>query len=508
MKTKIFTLLLLLAISFGSCTDLNETVYSKIPMDQFFQNERQLLMNAGRAYTKLQPYPGEQVLWALVTISSDECVIPTVADGSWWNSGRWDEIQTHNVLPTNKINRIAWEFIFGGISACNEVLYETESSPLEFEGKGKIVAEIKVLRALFYYWGMDVFGEIPFATDFTDKTLPKKKTRAFIYNFVEKEIKDNISLLDSTVTLKNYGRVTQGMAYTLLAKLYLNSEVWINTPRWAEAEQMCDKVISEGQYQLSTKYFDNFAVRNEGSKENIFSIVYNSTLARGFYWNALTLNSMSTNSFNLKDAPWDGFVVQPDFFNRYASKDGRIKSWLYGQQYDINGKKLFKLVGSKKDTAWFIYKADFPETKYKARHEWDGARVCKYAYQNDGLQYGVVDMENDFALFRYADVIMMKVECMMRQGKTAEAVELADFKKIRTRVGLTPYTASELTMDELLIERGREFAWEGHRRQDLIRFGKWNDKWWAKAYTTTQSVFPIPQTAIDTNPNLKLPAEN
>ncbi len=500
MKTKISILLLFSALLIGSCTDLEETVYSDILLDKFFANEDALLMNAGRAYTKLQPYPGEQVLWSLVTISSDECVIPTVADGSWWNSGRWDEIQKHNALPTNKINRIAWEFVFGGISACNEVLYETEISPLQFEGKAKIIAEIKVLRALFYYWGLDVWGDIPFATDFTDKTLPKKKSRAFIYNFVEKEIKDNIEFLDVTANTRNYGRVTQGMANSLLAKLYLNSEVWTGTPRWAEAEAMCDKVIASGQYQIANKYFDNFIVHNESSKENIFVIVYNSLLAHGFYWNDLTLNAKSMATFNLKSTPWDGFVVQPDFFSSFSDNDGRKKSWLYGQQYDLNGKKIFKLI--KKDTAWFIYNPVFPESKYSARHEWDGARVGKYAYQTDGLLYGSVSMENDFALFRYADIIMMKVECMMRQNRTAEAVTLPDFQKIRTRIGLAPYTAAELTMDELLAERGREFGWEGHRRQDLIRFGKWNNAWWAKPYTTTQSVFPIPQTAIDTNPNL------
>lgn len=502
MKTKILTLMLFSALIFGSCTDLKETVYSDIPMDKFFTSEDALLMNAGRAYTKLQPYPGEQMLWALVTISSDELVVPTLQDGSWWNGGRNDEMQNHAVLPTNKINRLSWEFVFGGISACNEVLYETEMSPIEFDGKTKIVAEIKVLRALFYYWALDTWGDVPFATDFTDKTLPPKKSRAYIYNFVEKEIKDNIEVLDATATVKNYGRVTQGMAYSLLAKLYLNSEVWTGTARWAEAEQMCDKVISLGQYQINNKYFDNFAIHNEGSKENIFVIVYNSLLARGFYWNELTLNPKSVATFNLKDTPWDGYICPPDFFSRYADNDGRKKSWLYGQQYDLSGKKLFKLVGAKKDTLWFVYNPVFPESKYTARNEWDGARCCKYAFQTDGLQYGVIDMENDFVLFRYGDIIMMKVEAMMRQGRTAEAAELADFKKLRTRVGLTPYTSADLSLDELLIERGREFAWEGHRRQDLIRFGKWNDAWWAKPYITTQSVFPIPQTAIDANPNL------
>jgi starch-binding outer membrane protein, SusD/RagB family len=506
MKIKIFTALLLSTILFGSCTDLSETVYSDISMNQFFTNEQNLLLNAGRAYTKLQPYPEEQKLWALATISSDECVVCTLQDGSWWDGGRDDEMKQHNVSTSNKINRLAWEYVFGGISACNEVLYETESSPVQFDGKNKIVAEIKVLRALFYYWGLDMWGDLPYTIDFTNKVLPKKKSRTFIYNFVEKEIKDNMALLDSTVATTNYGRVTKGLAYTLLAKLYLNSNVWINTPRWAEAEQMCDKVIASRQYKLEANYFDNFAVKNETSKENIFVIVNNSLLTHSFYWYDLTLSPLSQKTFSMKDTPWDGYICPPDFFNSYSDKDLRKKSWLYGQQYDATGKKLFEM--AKKDTVWFVYNPIFPETKYKSRNKWDGARCIKYAFQTDGLQNGTLDMDNDFVLFRYADVIMMKVESMMRQNKTAEAAALPDFQKIRTRVGMPPYTSDQLTFDELLAERGREFAWEGHRRQDLIRFGKWNNACWAKPVTTTQSVFPIPQTAIDTNPNLSLAPEN
>ncbi len=505
MKIIIFTVLLLSTLFIGSCTDLTETVYSDLSVDQFFTSEQNLLLNAGRAYTLLQPYPEEQKLWALVTVSSDECVICTLADGSWYDGGRDDEMKKHNVTTSNKINRLAWEYVFGGIAGCNEVLYETESSKFNFAGKDKIVGEIKVLRALFYYWGMDTWGDIPFSTDFTSKTLPVKKSRAFIYNFVEKEIKDNLSLLDSTVAGTNYGRVTKGLAYTLLAKLYLNANVWINTPRWAEAEQMCDKVIALGQYKLEDNYFNNFAIKNETSKENIFVIVNNSLLTHSFYWYDLTLSPLSKKTFATKETPWDGYICPPDFFNSYSNNDLRKKSWLYGQQYDINGNKLFEI--AKKDTNWFVYNPIFPESAYKGRNKWDGARMIKYPFQTDGLIMGTLDMDNDFVLFRYADVVMMKVESMMQQGKTTEATQLADFQKIRTRAGMPPYTADQLTMDELLAERGREFVWEGHRRQDLIRFGKWNNAWYAKPVTTTDQVFPIPQTVLDTNPGLAGPPQ-
>ncbi len=506
MKTKhiIYSVLFTTSLLFTSCTDLNENIYSSIPMDQFFQNEKELLMNAGRAYTKLQPYPEEQKLWSLVTVSSDECIIPARDDNEWWDNGRWDEIQKHNIGSANKINRLAWEFVFGGVSACNEVLYETEQSKLEFAGKDKIVAEIKILRALFYYWALDAWGDVPLTTDFTDKTLPKKETRANVYKFVEEEILANIDKLDAVATSKNYGRVTQGMAYTLLAKLYMNSEVYIGRARWEEAEAMCDSVIGLNQYALEPDYFDNFKIHNENSKENIFVIVYNSTLTTEcFYWYDLTLHARSRETYNINDTPWDGFMTSPEFFQKYSDADYRKKTWIYGQQYDKNGKKIFDINGTTGDTIWFVYNPIWPESKYKSRDKWDGARCGKYEFQTDGLQYDVLDMENDFALFRYADVIMMKAEAMMRQGRTGEAVQMTDFQEIRKRAGMPVYDAS-LTLDELLDERGREFAWEGHRRQDLMRFGKWDNAWFAKPVTTGQQhVFPIPQTAIDTNPNLK-----
>ena len=446
----IYSALVSTLMLFASCTDLDENIYSSIPMDQFFQNEKELLMNAGRAYTKLQPYTEEQTLWSLVTVSSDECIIPARDDNEWWDNGRWDEMQKHDVAPANKINRKAWEFVFGGVSACNEVLYETEQSKIEFAGKDKIIAEIKILRALFYYWALDAW------------------------------------------------------AYTLLAKLYMNSEVYIGRTRWEDAEAMCDKVVTLNQYSLESNYFDNFKIHNENSKENIFVIVYNSTLTTEyFYWYDMTLHARSRETYNINDTPWDGFMTSPEFFQKYSDNDYRKKSWIYGQQYDRNGKKIFDINGSTGDTIWFVYNPIWPETKYRNRNKWDGARCGKYEFQTDGLQYDIVDMENDFVLFRYADVVMMKAEALMRQGRTGEAVQMTDFQYIRSRANMPIYHGA-LTLDELLNDRGREFAWEGHRRQDLIRFSKWDAAWFAKPVTTgKQHIFPIPQTAIDTNPNLK-----
>lgn len=485
-----------------SCTDLSETVYSDIPFDSFFRTEKDVLMNAGRAYTKLQSFPEEFSLWTLTEMASDEMVAPGRDDGWVWDEGRWDQIHGHALEPNNKILTLAWEFVYEGISACNEVLYETESSPIEFEGKTKVLAEIRVLRALFYYWAMDNWGNVPFSTDFTDKTLPLQKNREFLFDFIEKEILDNVEFLQEIPDPAYYGRVTRGMAYTLLSKIYLNAEEWLGTPMWEEAADACDQVIALNAYEIEDDYFANFKVNNENSKENIFVIVNHSIYTKdNFYWYTLTLNDASRQTFDFIGLMWDEFVLEPGYLDKYAPEDLRRKSFLYGQQYDKSGNPIYFIEGLNQDTAWFIYT---PEVEnYRGRKRWEGARFCKYEYQPN-LEYYVTDMENDYVLFRYADVLYTKLEALYRMGRASEIIDDPDLQKIRTRAGLEPYTIADLTDDELLDEFGREFALEGRRRQDQIRFDDWGRPWWNKpASGPNARLFPIPQTVLNTNTNLE-----
>ena len=110
--TKVKLVTVTLAISLLSCTNLDENVFSSIPIDKFFQNEREVLMNAGRAYTKLQKYPEEFGLWSLIELASDEMVAPGRDDGQVWDNGRWHELHTHAFTSTNKINNEAWNYVF------------------------------------------------------------------------------------------------------------------------------------------------------------------------------------------------------------------------------------------------------------------------------------------------------------------------------------------------------------------------------------------------------------
>jgi hypothetical protein len=503
MKNKNITLIAFtLMFSIISCTDLSEQVYSDIPFNSFFKNEKEVLMNAGRAYSKLQSYPEEFSLWTLTEMASDEMVAPGRDDGMVWDEGRWDQMQSHQIEPNNKILTLAWEFVFkDGISACNEIIYETELSPIQFDGKENIVAEIKVLRALFYYWALDNWGNVPFSIDFSKQENPPQKNREFLFDFIETEIKENIDKLPSLPDKENYGRVTKGMAYTLLAKLYLNAEEWIGNAKLEEAIAACDTVISMNAYKIEDDYFANFKAVNENSTENIFVIPNHSIYTKdNLYWYTLTLNDASRKSFDFVGQMWDEFVLEPGYLDKYSQQDIRRKSFLYGQQYDKGGNPIFLIEGAQKDTVWFQYTTTV--ANYKARKRWEGARFCKYEYQPN-LEYYVNDMENDFVLFRYADVLYTKFEALYRLGRAGEMISDPELMKIRSRAGLPPYTVPDLNDQEFIDELGREFALEGHRRQDQIRFGVWGKAWWHKPVSgPSAKLFPIPQKVLNVNSNL------
>jgi hypothetical protein len=508
MKAKYIITGLFMAALAWSCTNLDETTYSDMPRDKFLNDPQLLELYSGRAYMTLQNYCVEQSLWTLNLQTADECTVPMNSVGEWGNNTRYIELQQHNFVVSNKLIRTGWEFCFNGIAACNDVISETEKSTLEFAGKERILAEIKVLRAFYYFMAADCWGNVPYSVDPDDKSLPEQKDRAFFFTFIEKEILDNINALDEA-SANTYGKVTKGVAYTLLAKLYLNAEVWLGTPMWQKAADACLEVINGGRYTIMDNYNSNFSVDNDLSTEGIFvipySTIYTSDDDCAFILYLLTLNSTDCANFKITASGWDGFVGQPDFMQSYDAADTRkAETYLFGQQYDANGRPATYESGGAQVP--YIIEPVFDESKYVSGRAYnEGAKLSKWTYQTDGMLTSDESMENDFALFRYSDVLYMYAEALLRQGgSAAAAVARDDFQRIRTRAGLEPFTASTLTLETLLAERGHEFALEGWRRNDLIRFGKWTDAWWAKAASPSHtSIYPIPTEMMATNSNLK-----
>jgi hypothetical protein len=507
MKKLLFTLILG-AVALGACTNLDEEIYSKISKENFFTTEEQFVKYSARAYSSLQHWGTEKSLWTFVIQNTNEVCTPVNPNGGWWDDGRYNEVHVHSIPSSNRLLEMAWDYWASGVTACNDVLDMFESVDKDFAAKDRVVAEVKTLRAYYYLCAIDNWGSVPYSISKKEKGYPEKKDRAFMFDFIEKEIKDNIDFLQVEPTGEYYGRITRGAADAILAKLYLNAEKWIGKAMWKEAEEACQDIISRGNYRLAENYKDNFKVYNETSPEQIFAIPYSTVYTtddhHAFIIYMSTLPADICRPMGIPADAWDGLCAEPDFMASYEAGDTRKKdTWLYGQIYDKDGNPLEYAPGVP-----YVIDPDMPESVYgkdARRDALQGARIAKWEYQSDGrLTGGQVGMDNDFFLLRYADVVLMYVEALVRQNRASEAANVADFQRIRTRAGLKPFTAAQLTLDNLYWERAHELAIEGWQRQDMIRFDKYLEAWWAKpAKEASDLTLPYPKSAIAANPNLK-----
>lgn len=512
---RLVTISAVAALVAASCTNLDEEIYSQIPKDTFLSDDANVALYTSRPYTALQSWGSEQSMMTLILQLSNEAAIPRAYNGSWAES-RYGELQRHSIPVGNKLVRCGWDFCFDGIAACNDALYELQRVSEQSETVLKSIAEIKVLRAYYYLLAVDCWGNVPYSVDKTQTDYPEQKDRKFMLPFLENEIKENMDRLDVNVTSATYGRVTKGVAQFLLAKIYLNSEEWLGTPRYDDAEKICSEIMEGGQYHLAGTYAANFAINNENGPEAVFALPHSSVYTNeAFYIYVMTFNDDLQKAFNIGDT-WNGsLMAQPDFFDSYEPGDTRkSETWLYGQVYDSNGAKYqYKEVvvdASGNQTTvmkdYILTASPIDENKYTdGIGRFEGARIIKWPYQTDGtLNSYRISMENDIYLMRYSDVVLMYVEALVRQGRTAEAASVPEFQQIRERAGLNPIPASDLTLDNLLLERQHELALEGWSRQDLIRFGKYTEAWWAKpAGKDYMKLLPIPDLRRGDNPNLK-----
>jgi hypothetical protein len=516
-------LFMVMCLAAAACTNLDEQIYSKIEKDSFFTSEEQFAKYSARAYSSLQHWGTEKSYWSFDMEITDEICTPFNPNGGWGNAnnGRYIEVQTHDISNSNSLLEPAWDFCFNGISACNDVLDTFNSVDRDFDAKNRVIAEVKVLRAFYYFMAICYWKNVPYAITKKIEGYPEKKDRQFIFSFIEKEIKDNIDYLAVEPTTTYYGRVTRGVADFVLAKLYLNAEFLVGTPKWAEAEAACKDIMTANKgasyYKIVDDYKSIFAIKNEFNEEGIFAIPYSTVYTTSDHYAFLlyisTLPPNLCEPLGIAAKAWDGYVGQPDFLDSYDASDKRKAwTWMYGQMYDINGNALTIEVPDPANpengiVVPYIIETDFPESTFDntQRTHLQGARIGKWAFQSDmTLTGGQVGMENDVYLMRYADVVLMYAEAMVRQNKGGEVIGNADLDKIRTRAGLPLFTAETLTLDNLYQERSHELAVEGWHRQDMIRFDKYLAAWWGKpAMDENDYDLPIPKAAKAANPNLK-----
>ena len=483
MKKFVFTALTvgaLASLSLQSCTDLTEPVYDAIPADQFLKTDAQVAAALGPAYGGLRG-----ITWDWFNpseASSDELIVPT-RGGDWFDNGDWLAYSRHTWTPQHGPINGMWGFIFGNISQVNQLI------PVVSTNKAA-VDELRAIRAFYYFMAIDAFGNVPIVTD--AKSNGATKPRAEVFAFIEKELTESIPSLTAG---KAYSRMTQDAANMLLAKLYLNAGVYKGSPEWQKALDATNKVIaSKNAYALGSSTLSNFIVQNQGSGENIWTIPFDSFKAGGMNFQMRTLHYANQQTYGLGNSPWNGFCTLADFYNSFEKTDLRKAMWIEGQQFAASGAKL---LDAKNQPLLFI--ADFPKdqmTDADAEFQVAGIRAQKYEIQRNNPNG---DQSNDYVVFRLADALLMKAEASFRLGKTADA--LAEINKIRARSGVSAMTT--LTEKDILAERGREMAWEGWRRNDMIRFGTFSlERKFMKKLDKTRELFPIPQARRDANPLL------
>ena len=493
-----------ISIFFIGCTNLDEELYDKLPANEFGNSEKEINALIAPIYRSLKPI-WSPAYFCMVDGSSDMAITPTRKGGDGWEGGLFKEFRFGSWTSGNRYITDSYNNFMRGVSTSNQIYHLINSSDV-VENKEQILAEIRGVRALWYYFLIDNYGNVPIVTDFTNPEKPKTSSRKEVYEFIVKELLEIKDLVREDVTPASYGKMTRGAVYTLLAKMYLNAMVWNpeGGSKWQECIDATNEVLKL-DYIIEPNWKTNFLVHNEVSKEIIFPIVF-STVDGGNIMLQHTLHYLSNTALGLSTTGFNGINAMPGYVHEFDDADKRKSgSFLTGPMLNpATGEQLITAHGRP-----LIHHVDFT-FKYGIDAEgWgqveqeDGARCYKWEFEK-GVNG---NMENDYAIFRLADVYLMKAEAILRSGgDIGEATSLVNI--IRKRAFDDPtQLKSTVNLNDIYKERRFEFAWELMSRQDMIRFGTFLDPIpggvGRGAIDQIRLLYPIPRTAIDANPSLQ-----
>lgn len=491
--------LLLSVFALIGCTDLEEEVYDRLPMDMYGKTTTEVNSLIAPIFTGLRDMPNNL---RMIECVSDMAITPTRKGGDWWDGGQYKENRLGTWTPQTSNIRGYYNTCFSKITSCNQILFMIESSAA-ITDKTPYTSQIRAARAFWYYQLVDYYGNVPIVFDFTDLTKPATKSRKDVYVFIMSELLEIKDIIRSDVNASSYGKFTKGAVYTMLAKMYLNAQVWNpdGGPKWQECIDACNVVMAL-PYSLEPNWKDNFVTNNEASKETILAAVYSTTA--GFGVVGWTLHYLDPLSLGLSRSASNGISAMPAYVEAYDPIDRRLAgTFLLGPMTNpATGLTLVTAHGRPLiHTTSITVKYNIDAQGWGQVEQEDGARIAKWEYKK-GLS---TNLENDFAIFRLADVYLMKAEALVRKGiDNIEATRLVN--EIRKRGFTDPAKLkSSVTLDDIYQERRFELAFEGYTRQDQIRFGKYLDPipgWRANALAATKLILPIPQPSIDANPSL------
>lgn len=545
----LFLLLLLAALSMTSCLD--EHPKDQLDEDAIYGSASDIYINA---VASLYNYIGGanesegiqgtcRGIYDYNTLTTDEAMIP-IRGGDWYDGGLWNAMYQHRWSADDQSLYDTWKYLYKVIVLANKSLdiISNKSALLSAAQQEEYRAEIRAIRAMFYYYAMDMFGRVPLvlssAEQLHSSLFQGQTDRSSIFQFVFQELQRVLPSLPDQHSNKEgnyYGRITQPVVNFLLAKLALNAEIYMyddwtqgyaSRPKgsdihfsvpasdaslrngdkvdcrklnaWETCIYYCDKLAEEG-YVLESDDSFNFSTHNETSKENIFTI----PMDKNIYTNQFHYLFRSYHYTHGGVLGWGSengtcATISTMKANHYgeADEDARCKMNFVAGVVKVDGHELLMDNGKPLEYQPFEVAQNLTNSKFVKTA---GARMAKYEVDRTSYMDGKLQ-SNDIVLFRYADALLMKAEAKVRNGENGDE----ELNRIRARVGM-PY--HKATLDNILEERLLELVWEGWRRQDLIRFGKFTGAYdlrtplqgESSGYTT---VFPIPQKCIDLNSEL------
>jgi hypothetical protein len=447
-----------------------------------------------------------------------------------------------------------WGFWTNLIGMSNQTIYIVGQSD-EGAVKNTSLAELRTMRAFFYFNMMDLWGGVPLDTVYGNNELKARATRAEIFNFVESELKAAIPYLKTASGAATYGKPTRYMAFALLAKMYLNAQVYTGTAKLNECIAACDSVMNAGggtQYALEPRstYFNMFSPTNGPTfKEFIFAIPfdpatsngymffarydlnrnlgikyrYSGSTPGGYSFNQITLNLTTGNGLT-NNRPSGPRCTTDEFYAHFNDpNDIRNNQWLTGLQYWPDGSPIMvrttnlaydQFYSGSSGSAAYTYHLNISPLGNTSRLgaafydvgrdelAWNtGYRNNKFLPDPNSITR---NQNNDFPVFRLSDIVLMKAEAILRGGTATSGHTALSLVNMLRAVRSTSPAWTSVTLDELYSERCREMSWEGWHRNDMIRFGKFENTWGlAKTNTDTyRRVYPVPTSAIAANNKL------
>ncbi len=429
--------------------------------------------------------------WNAQQISSDE----TVSRGDI--AAGLPEFNFHTWGVTNSYLSILHSRVIYFAVTCNEFIRLAHGSG--FPDVDNMIPEARFLRAMAYWHALDLFGTAPFVTenDLPGAFFPERADSLQLFEYIENELIDITTGGQESEVLQDapfiYGRANKVTAYMLLAKLYMNAEAYVKQDHYADALAALEKVIA-GPYTLAVDQRQNFVADNNKSPEIIFPLIFDGAHTQSWGGTSyLIAGALGGGSIPAHDtvglnAQWGINRCLPTLVNLFESGDKRALFWSDGQSLEINDPSIFT----------------------------DGYMAIKFSNKKLDGSFSDSDQgthpDTDFPMFRLADAYLLYAEAVVRGGGGSMDNAVKYVNDLRLRANASTINQSGLTLDFLMDERSRELFWEGHRRTDLIRFGKfssgtyvWPWKGGVKEGKPTESFrdrYPVPATQINANPNL------